>query len=424
MATLSHSDEHGLWMHFTTFEGPDDEFPDVTVIPMIHVANKDFLQEAYAETWRYDFALYEGAYVPMSSVFRHIYPLIAKVLGLTPQGSGKVSLRRQGWKRESEDDPRERIMVKTIQNSDLNLSRRQKQIIADMDKKGFLESVKEIPLSAKLAFPFLLIAFLLAAPFAYKRDYFFELSEDNEPEENPGFFERTIGHYFKYILEDRDTFLKQVLQREVDKSAGHDLTICVQYGQRHMKALVAFLQDELGYTQKESRPVLAVSRTRKMSLKGIQTGYGEAYAAYKSLPSNMSDEHQKYDRKMTMVENRLAAWDKVTNRKRIKRSGNQTKVKYAFPIEDVMNNWSEKAKASTHEYETSLDTEDVTRVRENEIAYSDQFETYSTDIRVSKHDYGFGYSKPGSSPDNPLTIDKDLVFVVKPKKTQPNQPAP
>ena len=140
MGTLAHSDENGLWMHFATFKGPRDDSPDVTLIPMVHVANKKFIREAYAETWRHDFALYEGAYIPLSSLFRQLYPLLARKLGLSPQGSGKISLKAQGWKREEEDDPFERIMVKTIDTPSLKLSRRQKQIIADMDKKGFKKS--------------------------------------------------------------------------------------------------------------------------------------------------------------------------------------------------------------------------------------------------------------------------------------------
>ena len=299
---------------------------------MVHVANRGFLREAYAETWRYDFALYEGAYIPLTSIFRRLYPLMATVLDLTPQGSGKASLKRQGWKRGYETAQRERIMVKSFNTSDLKLSRRQKQIIADMDKKGFSEAIKEMPMSAKLAFPFILLAFLVAAPFMTNREDFFDLTDEVDESENPNFFERCIKSYFKYVIDDRDAFLKKTLKEQIERCRGHDLTICVQYGQRHMKSLVAFLRDEMNYEKVEMREVLAVSRQKRMSLKGVKTGYGEAYAAYKHLPANMSDEHQKYDRKMTAVEARLAAWDKVCKQEKRK----QTQRGYPFSRQNII----------------------------------------------------------------------------------------
>lgn len=410
MATLTHSDKHGLWMHFATFEGPTVECPDVTLIPMVHVANRDFLCEAYAETWRYDFALYEGAYIPLTSIFRHIYPLIAKALGLTPQGSGKISLKRQGWKREHETAPRERIMVKTFNTADLKLSRRQKQIIADMDKKGFSEAIKDMPLSAKLAFPFLLVAFLLSAPFMAKRENFFDIKDEVGEFENPDFFERCLQSYFKYVLEDRDAFLKKTLKEQIEKCRGHNLSICVQYGQAHMKSLVAFLHDEMNYETVATREVLAVSREKRMSLKGLKTGYGEAYAAYKHLPSNMSDKHQKYDRKMISTEARLAAWDKVCQQEKKKR----TQTPYPFSREKVMRAWAScTSTATSYKFPTEHEALKVGKEFKNEDI--DEVKGYSMDTEYSHSKYSLGYSKPSSSFENPLEIDKSLVYVVKTK---------
>ena len=236
-------------------------------------------------------------------------------------------------------------MVKSFNTVDLKLSRRQKQIIADMDKKGFSEAIKEMPLSAKLAFPFLLIAFLVTAPFMTKREDFFDVTEDMDESENPNFFERCLQSYFKYVLEDRDAFLQKTLKEQIERCRGHDLTICVQYGQRHMKSLVAFLRDEMNYETIETREVLAVSRQKRMSLKGLKTGYGEAYATYKHLPSNMSAEHQQYDRKMTSAEVRLAAWDKVCEQEKRK----QTQMAYPFSREKIMKAWA-KCNYSTTNY--------------------------------------------------------------------------
>ncbi len=410
MATLAHSDEHGLWMHFATFEGPDESYPDITLIPMIHVANKDFLREAHAETWRYDFALYEGAYIPMSSIFRHIYPFIAKAVGLTPQGSGKVSLKLQGWKKAHEGAPRERIMVKTFNTAELKLSRRQKQIIADMDKKEFSKAIKDMPLSAKLAFPFLLVAFLFIAPFTAKREDFFSLIEDKSDDGKDGFFDRCIRHYFKYALEDRDAFLHFVLKNGVERCKEHQLSLCVQYGQGHMKSLVSFMQSELNYKPKHSRKVLAISKTKRMSLKGLQTGYGEAYAAYKYLPSNMSDEHQKYDRKMTSTEARLAAWDKVCKQEKKK----QVQDSYPFSREKIMKAWA-SCSPTTASYSFPVGERVSVTEAELKVENINGTEGYSVDTEYSQPTYSFGYYKPTSSFENSLKVDKSLVYVVKPK---------
>lgn len=410
MVTLAHSDEHGLWMHYATFEGPDEDSPDVTLIPMIHVGNRDFYREAHEETWRYDFALYEGAYVPMKSVFRHIYPFLAKAVGLTPQGSGNVSLKRQGWKKAHENAPRERIMVKSINTSHLKLSRRQKQIIADMDRKEFSQAIKDMPLSAKLAFPFILIALLVIAPFAIKREDFFDLPEDDNDDDKAGFFERCMRHYFKYALDDRDEFLKYVLRNGIETCQGHDLSLCVQYGQKHMKSLVAFLTEEMNYTQEYTRKVLAVSRTKNMSLKGIDTGYGEAYAAYKFLPSNMSDDHQKYDRKMTSTETRKAAWDKVSKQKERK----SVQAAYPFSREKIMKAWAD-CNHSTSNYRFPLGGEMSSSDVELQVDYSDEIETYSIDTEYVKPTYSFSPSQLSGSLKNPKIIDEALVFKVKPK---------
>jgi len=416
MGTLAHSDKNGLWMHFATFKGPRDNSPDVTLIPMVHVANRKFIREAYAETWRYDFALYEGAYIPLSSFFRQLYPLMARKLGLSPQGSGKMSLKAQGWKREEEDDPFERIMVKTIDTPSLKLSRRQKQIIADMDKKGFKKAVQDMPFSAKLAFPFLLLGVLVTIPFSIKRDDLISLVEDSEKNEPSSFVERCFKHYFKYALNDRDVYLQQILNRTILTCQGHDLSICVQYGQGHMKALKAFLEDELGYRLHFSRKVLAVSKTRRMSLKDNVAGYGVAYSSYGSLPSNMSEEHQRYDRKLTSVENRRAAWDKISARKVRRGKKKSSMVSYPFSREKIMQAWAARANGGVDSYKLPIRDKKVVKDQDLHLENLDELEGYFVNVDYSPSNYSLGFSKPGSSYDNPIKLDESLVFVVESTK--------
>lgn len=307
-------------------------------------------------------------------------------------------------------------MVKTFNRSDLQLSRRQKQIIADMDKKGFSESVKDMPLSAKLAFPFFLVGFLFAAPFTFKREDFFTLSEDTPDVESSNFFERCFGHYFKYILEDRDEFLKLTLRNQIEICHGHDLSICVQYGQRHMKALVDFLQNEMGYRLAEKREVLAVSKTKKMSLKGLQTGYGQAFAAYKFLPSNMSEEHQKYDRKMTSVESKKAALDKMSARRVARERVRLAQSSYAFSKDDIMNAWTARASGGAMGYNLLVGRKKLVSDEDLQLDNLNDVEDYSLDVKYSAPSYSIRNSKPGSSPENPIKIDDSLVFVIKPNK--------
>lgn len=422
MGTLAHSDENGLWMHFATFKGPRDDSPDVTLIPMVHVANKKFISEAYAETWRYDFVLYEGAYIPLSSLFRQLYPFLARKLGLTPQGSGKLSLKAQGWKREVENDPYERIMVKTIDTPSLKLSRRQKQIIADMDKKGFNKAVQDMPISAKLAFPFLLLGVLVTIPFSVKRDDLISLVEDSEETEPSSFIERCFKHYFKYAIDDRDAYLKHILKRTIMTCQSHELSICVQYGQGHMKALKAFLDDELGYRLNSARKVLAVSKTRHISLKDSVTGYGLAYSSYGSLPSNMSEEHQRYDRKLTSVENRRAAWDKVSDRKIEKqvkswRRASTSYFKYKnFNQHRNSTNWMSTSKNSNIAYDEEIADEKSIIEQDLRLENIDEVEGYSVNTDYTPSSYSSGFSEPGSSYDNPIKIDDSLVFVVESPK--------
>jgi len=412
MGTLAHSDENGLWMHFATFKGPRDDSPDVTLIPMVHVANKKFIREAYAETWRHDFALYVGAYIPLSSLFRQLYPLLARKLGLSPQGSGKISLKAQGWKREEEDDPFERIMVKTIDTPSLKLSRRQKQIIADMDKKGFKKAIQDMPLTAKLAFPFLLLGVLVTIPFSTERNDLISLVEDSEESEPSNFIEGCFKHYFKYAIDDRDAYLKQILKRTILTCQGHNLSICIQYGQGHMKALKAFLGDELGYRLNSARKVLALSKTKNISLKDNVAGYGVAYSSYGSLPSNMSEEHQRYDCKLTSVENRGAAWNKISDRKMKRGKRKLSKASYPFSREKIMQVWAARANGYADSYKLPIRDKKNVKDQEVQVKNLDEVEGYSVNTDYSTSNYSLGFPKPGSSYGNSIKLDKSLVFVV------------
>jgi len=64
MAQFSFSDEHGLWMRISYYAHPDSNMPKLTLLPMIHLGEKDYYRAINDEMWCHDTAFLEGSYMP------------------------------------------------------------------------------------------------------------------------------------------------------------------------------------------------------------------------------------------------------------------------------------------------------------------------------------------------------------------------
>jgi len=153
-------------------------------------------------------------------------------------------------------------------------------IRADLHRSHAVKALKLIPLWAKLSFPFLILIAILVSPFLNLRDYSFDdEAEDNEAEDE-SFLEKLMAPFWKFVLDDRDLFLRMVLAEEVMRPRHQSKRLCVKYGAKHMPALAETFLTDFGYTLAEQRDVLAIKKTKALDVTNIETGYGYAGQKY------------------------------------------------------------------------------------------------------------------------------------------------
>ena len=304
MRRFSSSDDTGLWMQFTTFECDDSVFPYVTLIPMIHVGNKEFYYEAKDEILCHDIVLYEGAYIPMRRLYSWFNLIVGMKTRLSLQGGAGTSENRlSDFKYEYSDGPKVREAF--YQFGDLP-ERKIRQIIADCGRRHFLAMLRKMPLSAKLAFPFMLVFLMLAAPFVITRDALISLGHGENCDcchcyDKPkggftsksqtgrwDFFGWCLDQYKVYLLQSRDDRLKNILFCEMKLQAKQTKTIAVQYGEAHMGQLADFLEQH-GYREAGCRNVLAISKQRTLEVEDEICGYGAALKRLRQMPTNIWD---------------------------------------------------------------------------------------------------------------------------------------
>jgi len=255
--------------------------PGITLLPMIHIGERDYFREMNTEMWRHDTAFLEGCYMPGRKLFHLFHRSIGRSSQLSLQ-SGKMPVWKK-WKRESKTQGQSGL-TENIRKNACNCGHcfydELHTVRADLHRWHALKAFKLIPLWAKLTLPFLILAAILAAPFMNLRDFVFDAEEEDDSEEQDGFMENLIAPFWKFVIEDRDLFLRMVLAEEVLRPRHSGKRLCVKYGAKHMPVLTESFLRDFGYVLANQRDVLAVKKTKAMDVTGIDTGYGHANAKY------------------------------------------------------------------------------------------------------------------------------------------------
>lgn len=285
MGDFQKTNEHGLWLKFTTYSHPDGVLPNVTLLPVVHIAEEKFFTEVSQQKWFADVILFEGAWTPMRSVLQFLFPISALVMRLSPQDKLPKNLfSRQNYsqyKRPSPERAREKVIYGNCKCGRCdNISKR--HVWADLDENEARKLMRNIPLSARLAFPFIAIGIVIAAPFVASKEDIFTVEENNHKYEGDSFFDRCMAAYMTYAVGARDAYLQKTLIYEIESLQNAGKQIYVVYGSAHMPPLHTLLSQKLGYKISEERGVLAVSKNSSDNKQGEDFGYGVAKARWTS----------------------------------------------------------------------------------------------------------------------------------------------
>jgi len=99
MGQFSFTDEHGIWMRITYYAHPNPNMPSITLLPMIHLGEKEYYRTINNEVWCHDTAFFEGCYMPARRALHLWHRIIGRSSGLSLQ-SGKKSIFKK-WKKEA-----------------------------------------------------------------------------------------------------------------------------------------------------------------------------------------------------------------------------------------------------------------------------------------------------------------------------------
>ena len=284
MGIFSFSAEAGMWVRVSNYVHTDTAMPAITLLPMIHIGEKEFFREMNHEMWRHDTAYLEGSYMPARKLFHVFHRVFGKFSNLNLQ-SGKLPLWKK-WKRESKAQGKTGL-TEVIRKSGCDCGKcgydELRTVRADLHRWHALKAFKTIPFWAKLTFPFLILAAIIAAPFINFRDHVLD-DEDCEGCENcdddNGFLEKLMAPFWKFIIDDRDLFLRMVLAEEILRPRSSGKSLCVKYGEKHMTALGETLLQDFGYELTNQRDILAVKKRKDMDVSEINPGYGYAGERY------------------------------------------------------------------------------------------------------------------------------------------------
>jgi len=283
MGSFSFSDENGMWVRITKYAHPNPSMPSITLLPMIHIGEKAFFEEMNSEMWRHDSVFLEGAYMPARKLFHLFHRAFGAFSSLSLQ-SGKLPFWKR-WRRETVTEGRYGLTEK-IRKTGCDCGGcfydEIRTIRADLHRWHALKAFRTIPLWAKLTYPILILAAILASPFLNFRDY--SLENDDEVHKDDGdpkdYFDRLMQPFWKYAMHDRDLFLRMILAEEILRPRHKSKSLCVKYGAKHMPVLAeTFLQD-FGYVQTDQRDVLAVKKVKDLKISDEDAGYGFSSKKY------------------------------------------------------------------------------------------------------------------------------------------------
>ena len=292
MVGFSYTDDYGFWVNISYYTHSDPDMPAITLLPMIHLGEEAYYDEIKHEMWCHDSVYLEGCYVP---AVKGLY-LLHRIIGFRSKlklQAGKRSLWRN-WQKEKlssgHDALQERVREFSCDCGEC-YSLQLRQVRADLHRWHALKALKTIPFWNKICFPFIILAALIAAPFLNLRTLLFEEddSEEDPDQDEDHWLERLILPFKKFVLEDRDLFLRTVLAEEIIEDKNKGKSLCIKYGEKHMKALSETLLKDFGYELSEQRSVLAVAKNKSQDLSELDTGYGIAYDKLWNLEEKQND---------------------------------------------------------------------------------------------------------------------------------------
>lgn len=280
MGDFNYSDENGIWVRISEYTHPNPSMPSITLLPMIHIGEKEFFTEMKYEMWRHDVAFLEGCYMPARKFF-HLFHRVFGLFSSLSLQTGKLPFWKR-WKQESKVQGKTGLTEK-IRQAGCNCGNcyydEIRTIRADLHRWHAIKAFKAIPIWAKITFPFLIFAAIIAAPFVNLRDHNFDDDYDDE-EDDDGLFDELMKPFWKFIINDRDLFLRMVLAEEIIRPRHETKRLCVKYGAKHMSVLAETLLQDFGYALADYRNVLAVKKTKNLDITNLETGYGYAYEKY------------------------------------------------------------------------------------------------------------------------------------------------
>ncbi len=134
-----------------------------------------------------------------------------------------------------------------------------------------------MPWWSKVCFPFLLLGALIIAPFLKLRELILDINDDKgQDQSDDHLLDKFMAPYRKFIIDDRDLFLRMVLAEEIIEEKNNYKRLCVKYGAKHMSGLAESLLKDFDYELTRQRSVLAIAKNKSASFKDMNTGYNVA----------------------------------------------------------------------------------------------------------------------------------------------------
>ena len=294
-------DPTGLRIAFVEYTPPSVDGPIVTLLPMIHVADKPFYTEADHTARTADVYLFESAAPSwLTWAVSRMFNSVTKRFSLTPQARDTkiATSEAPDWTRTHPDSPRERTLIYNYCDDDgCQHHRRNVRLVwADLDQAATRKALKRTTFMDRLK----VFAFLLATPLAIcfmfkkdSRDELIQIFHRNWTNPRSSSKLDICGSLSYYILDTRDEYLAMCLRRELDNPENAGKRIVVNYGGGHMEKLHLLLENEYGCRIRSRRSILAVARSPEEQLVKPDRNYGSSEKLYIELTAGRIEASEK-----------------------------------------------------------------------------------------------------------------------------------
>lgn len=286
MSAFKRVDNSGVWLSIKRLKSADSRRPDIVLLPMMHIADRQFFDEMNWERWQADVLLVEGATGKLANYASRAMRFISKGrLGARFQNDSQRSVTSGGqndvWTRSYPNAPSECTVLYNVWDDDAApFERSVRWIRADMDEEATRKALSGIPLWAWIVLPFFAIGVAIFGRFFLGRRM--TASVISESSKSDRIFEKrsVFDKISRYVMDDRDDYLFEVLSREIIRPDNKNNLIGVQFGAAHMDTLYNRLAGKFGYRANESRAVLALAVPPEDENRASAGCFGVAEEAY------------------------------------------------------------------------------------------------------------------------------------------------